>query len=658
MNNGAEIVLRVRDLAAQALDKATANVKAYGANSAKAMDQLARSSDAASKKAEAVLKLMDKGFSSTESVKLANTWDAAARKAEAFGQTYGKATANVTQSTQNASMAAQLLSREIGVQMPEAVGRFLAKSQAIGPVLTGAFSAIAVVGLIQTLTQLPAIFEKITGAITGWNDVSKKAYADFISDNERAVKAAQDFKIKLLEVQNIGLTGSAKSSGDWSVLKAQIDQKAQEVAGFLKAGNALRNQPSPYAAGDPRQVLFKPESSVKADEQFEKAAKAGAELLALQRQLPEAVAKLNQALVEEGKADVEAAKKAAEAAKTVRAQILATQDAYMAFWNSASIQFRYQLPNAAKEGFDALDQRAELSLQRAKEILADRDYWIKASQDFNSRNRFTGNDEVAAGEAVGRANGQKILKQFEDAKRASEKFVNDFRDGAGKVWDSFFNKGQNVLAKLSNFALGILNSIGRSLFQNIATSIATGSSGSQGGLAIPGIGGKGGLLGLASKIPGIGGLFGATTAATPAASSAILGAFPLMTAPGAVATGGVIGAGGIGGALGLGGGSGLLGLGAATIPVFGAIAAGAIFGLSKLFKHRPEAPFISDPNAAERSRTIFFTNLAETQGRLADVLDRFSDKFSVAKPGDVVMAGLSNNTVRRKVTGKVLDDDI
>ena len=118
---------------------------------------------------------------------------------------------------------------------------------------------------------------------------------------------------------------------------------------------------------------------------------------------------------------------------------------------------------------------------------------------------------------------------------------------------------------------------------------------------------------------------------------------------------------GLAGALGLGGGAGLLGLGAATIPVFGAAAVGTFLLLKHFLGHKTiEAVFTKDPNAVERSRTIFFfTGMTEAMDRFSDSVNR----LSTLSPGVLVKQGMpqalgSSNQFRRKVAGTLLDDDI
>jgi hypothetical protein len=84
---------------------------------------------------------------------------------------------------ENAHITAQSLERQIGFELPRAVGTFLAESSVIGPVLSAAFSTVAIIGFAQALAQIPEIYDRMQGAVTGWGAASRKAYADLLVDN-------------------------------------------------------------------------------------------------------------------------------------------------------------------------------------------------------------------------------------------------------------------------------------------------------------------------------------------------------------------------------------------------------------------------------------------------------------------------------------------
>jgi hypothetical protein len=287
-------------------------------------------------------------------------------------------------------------------------------------------------------------------------------------------------------------------------------------------------------------------------------------------------------------------------------------------------------------------------------------------QDFRNRT-FGGGAGVEGGESANNLLAQRVIRQFEEAQAASERFVASFREGVGAIWDGFFVRGQGVLSSLANFAKGLLNSVGRTLFQNFATGLFTGGSGGGRGLASV-AGNLGGGLGL-SKIFGgaggglLGGLFGGGAAASSVPLAAIQGGFvpalPLSAIGGGV--GAAAGGGGLAGALGFGGGAGLLGLGAATIPVFGGIALGAGLLLKHFLKGQPEAAFTRDPSE-QRSVEYFFNTLPAVLGGVRDALDDFRNTYRPMSASQVLVAGMpgalqSSNQFRRN-TMSILSDDL
>jgi hypothetical protein len=265
-----------------------------------------------------------------------------------------------------------------------------------------------------------------------------------------------------------------------------------------------------------------------------------------------------------------------------------------------------------------------------------------------------------------------MKKQWDEIDRLQKQFISSFREGAGRVWDDFFVRGQNILASLANVIKGLLNTIGRTLFQNFATGLLTGSKQGAGG----GIGGAIGNFGagIGAKA-GLGALFGT---ATPGLAAGATGATAISLAtatPHIAATG-------LTGALGLSGGAGLLGLGAATIPVFGGIALG-IFGLYKLF-HQGQAKvqMTNDPFQFLGNRTMWFNttfpyeNLRETVATLERTVARLSgaiDSFESLDEGVLVKNGLpgakaaiqsmnldslGDRKYRRRMAGAILEDTL
>lgn len=172
------------------------------------------------KRAELASKLMTMGIEPERAINLvAKSWVDAENKVH-------KVHNSLLQGQEAASGFAQML----GVQLPQAATRFLARTETIGPLLQTAFSTVGVLALLEALTQLPAAFEKISGAMTGWDETAKKAYANFLEENKKAIDAAENFKLKLIEIRS----GTAMS------LEQQVKDKAAEVERYRTAATAIQ----------------------------------------------------------------------------------------------------------------------------------------------------------------------------------------------------------------------------------------------------------------------------------------------------------------------------------------------------------------------------------------------------------------------------------
>lgn len=315
----------------------------------------------------------------------------------------------------------------------------------------------------------------------------------------------------------------------------------------------------------------------------------------------------------------------------------------------------------------------------------------EAPREFLSTGQRDIKEQVAAGEAVNAAIAKKIIKNMEDAKKKAAEFLKDFRDVAGGVFDFIFTKSKNVFQQIAAEFRNLIYSIGRVMFQDLAQALLLGPVGVRSGvlgglLAGGGAGGGGGAVGagllqgrlgggMLAAIPGFGGIMGAT--AGGGLISTLAHAFHRVSstagaAPGSIgilnpALEGLGGAsslvptGGLAGALGLHGGAGLLGLGAATIPVIGGIAAGVAFGLFKLFGHGTrEAPYTQDPNDPRNREYYFYTGSTLLADAARD-LSLVTRHLNTVPAGVVVKDGLpvalqGSNAFRRDMVSKLQDD--
>src|ERR1041385_817511 len=76
-------------------------------------------------------------------------------------------------SMSQASHSIRGIGEEIGIRMPRFVSTFLAEIPAVGAAMSAAFSAVAIIGFVQTLEQIPAAIAKAIDALHGWDDEAR-----------------------------------------------------------------------------------------------------------------------------------------------------------------------------------------------------------------------------------------------------------------------------------------------------------------------------------------------------------------------------------------------------------------------------------------------------------------------------------------------------
>jgi hypothetical protein len=590
-----------------------------------------------------------------------------------------------------AKESAELLKHELGIEMPRALTNLIAQSQTLGPLLTASLSAVAAVSLIQVLTQIPEIFQSMIGAVTGWNEHAQKAFETQIDLNKKYVdllKEAEQTQIRLA-VRAGKLTEAGGIGQNIQTTQAALQEAQRTVTQYQNEKNRRENLPTLLEQARHRRLTEDEQGRLTGPSGM--AAMSDKDIAAELTKATTQVSDLDQALrklqtVELPVAIFEDTKKASdEAKKRVEDLKQKLETAETAFFNW-TVQMRIHakaLSDAeVKELQKAGDEliRTQQGAAEAQKALTDTMFhggmqlFAKTAEEQEKQNKLAAEGATFAGKAW--------AKEIEELRKKHEEFVRSFRESAGHVWDDFFIRGSGILDSLANAAKGILNTIGRTLFQDFAAGLVGGKS-STGGLTggvtqlggllggriglsrlLTGFGAKGAAGALAADVAGGGGILGGGTAGL--AGGAAAGGAGLLGLTWAGPVGGVTGlgvGGSVSGFLGLGGAAGLFGLGAATIPVLGAIAAGAFFGLRALLGHHTqEAPFTRDPHEVERNRSVlFFTNLQESMDKFTGGVDAFVQKVQSVKPGDVVMAGMpsafqSSNSFRRTIAGTLLDD--
>jgi len=558
--------------------------------------------------------------------------------------------------------SARAVGELIGVTLPGYVTSFLARSSLIGPALESAFSTLAVVGLIGVVLELPDAFKKVEESLTGFGEKEKKVYEKLLEDNQKAVDRVRDLAVELAKVSggpiagtNVGIASLEAERNRDQARASLLRTQASGLAGFILpnpiADVALRK------AGE--QFGFLRNNEGKTADELNKEA---ADLEDKAAKIAEAIRKL------QGTAQVqtaEAAKKAGEDFAKLQDESEKFAEEQKLFWERASSDLSNTVSNfiakaaqenvqGAKDNLKDWQETLKLEQELGDAFLKRQEFLAKEFQDFRSSEHNA--IDIKGGESEGERLSKAIIKNFDEAKKRGQEIIKGITDDIGRMFTDSIVHGKNFWDAFKRLGLDAIAAVTNALVKGLATqglnSLLGGVLGHSSGLAK--------LLGLGGTV--IAGASTAAAATTAGAFTSIGGTTLLNTgfaANSAVAAPAAFG-GGIGGALGLGGGAGLFGLGAATIPVIGAIALG-IFGLSKLFGHHTqEAPFTRDPNVSQE-RTYFFyaaNEMADASRELAGA----TKQLKGINPNDVVVKGLpgalqQSNQFRRNING-VLQDDI
>lgn len=138
----------------------------------------------------------------------AKSMDGVASGANDFGRSMTVIEKKAEYSMLQARESVRGLGEQIGVQLPKMVSNFIAEVPQIGSMMSAAFSAIAVVSLIQVLMEVPAAFEKISASVTGWDETAKKAYDHQLDLNRQYIDQLKETERAQRDLNIVGKTGS------------------------------------------------------------------------------------------------------------------------------------------------------------------------------------------------------------------------------------------------------------------------------------------------------------------------------------------------------------------------------------------------------------------------------------------------------------------
>jgi hypothetical protein len=153
-----------------------------------------------------------------------------------------KATQNAVQQTTSkmneGKAAAALLGEETGVHLSRHLRSVAASSTLLGPLLKAAFPIAVAIGFVEVLSIIPEHFQKIIGAMSGWNDAARKSFEAQISANNIYLESLDKQKVKAAEIAAMGTTGQAKIHAEQVVTNTELDT---ELAKRSRQASELRN---------------------------------------------------------------------------------------------------------------------------------------------------------------------------------------------------------------------------------------------------------------------------------------------------------------------------------------------------------------------------------------------------------------------------------
>lgn len=124
---------------------------------------------------------------------------------------------------------------EIGVRLPRFVTTFLSHLEGVAPIMAAAFSAVAVIGIIQAIPELINKIFEMTDALAGWDAEAKKAYANQLEMNRQLYMESLKTAEKHNELATIGLTGQKKLTAEADATRNNIKMLGEQL-GVLNKG--------------------------------------------------------------------------------------------------------------------------------------------------------------------------------------------------------------------------------------------------------------------------------------------------------------------------------------------------------------------------------------------------------------------------------------
>lgn len=290
-------------------------------------------------------------------------------------------------SMRDATLAAHELGNVLGVHIPRALVHLAAESKALGPILSGAFSGVALLGFIQVAEQIPELFKKINEAVTGWDKESQKAFERQKGLAEEHLDLLRDIQLQIIaNKEALGQIGSVQAAREEANVARERLQREQTFLANLQKELQQRK-----------------------------------ELIAIIKSSPEGAVPLGAAMTERGRSIEVITKAIEEQQKKVDQLALAYQRVEEIRGRAAATQEEKKRVEDEIAGQDKLAQRAKEAADEAKKIADERakmakdyaDFWLKALEDFRNRGA-QGGEAVAEGLRAADAQAKAIIKDMED----------------------------------------------------------------------------------------------------------------------------------------------------------------------------------------------------------------------------------------------------
>lgn len=132
-------------------------------------------------------------------------------------------------STTEARHAAHLLGEEIGVRVPRALQSVMAESSTLGPILSAAFSTVAVVGFVELAKQAGEKLSEWASSTFIFTEAQKEMDKELRNSNADMEKMNEHIKALNLQMELMGKSGSAKTAILMGLKEEDISKTVEKI---------------------------------------------------------------------------------------------------------------------------------------------------------------------------------------------------------------------------------------------------------------------------------------------------------------------------------------------------------------------------------------------------------------------------------------------